>query len=75
MPRFWCWDEDYEEASEAQTEDAVSPDRAAAQFAGRVYCRRDYPQDQTISVRDESGELTRWRVTAEPTVEFWVGRA
>lgn len=67
---FRVWDP--ENGDEGDAEDVLSPsaEDAATDFARDRYDRSDYPEEQTIRVRDPGGRVRIFSVKAEPCVEF-----
>ena len=49
---------------------ATRPEYAAERFVETNHSDLDYPEEIEIGVRAPDGEVTRWKVTAQPTVEF-----
>ncbi len=71
MANYRCWDpDDCNEDGATAIVNRSSSESAAEEFAAKRYDKDDYPEKRTVCVRDEQGDLTRWIVTAEPSVNF-----
>jgi hypothetical protein len=72
--KFMCWDTENSDEEDAIEREAWDAEDAAKEHGEHGYAD-DYPEHQNISVRAPDGTLTRWIVTAEPTVRFTVRAA
>jgi hypothetical protein len=71
VSKFRCWDEDGADESCSREFEAWSVAEAAELYAEREWSDCDYPETQTIVVREvQTGRLFRTSVSAVQTVDF-----
>ena len=70
METFKAWDPDDGDEDDAHTIEAHDAEYAAEKDAEDNWSGDDYPENRDVNVRDAAGALTRWRVSAQPSVHF-----
>lgn len=68
---FFCHDVDHADAADAKKVFALTARRAVIKFAEQIWAEGDRPNEMTISVQDERGNVETWRVEARPEVNFY----
>jgi hypothetical protein len=70
-PEHLCWEVDcMEEKDGDYVLGCWDPESAAREYARDRWSRSDYPQQQTVNVREPDGTVSTFDVIAEPDVRF-----